>query len=127
MENRPLFFVDIIEIENILISSGKKLICWVHICLEFQSWWGLNMPAILILKCNRNKLYRQQNAYMTKAIFTAIMIDLSKYLHQYRPNVKYAVLMDNAACHDMISSFPHDNIDIVMLPPNTTGYLQVCS
>ena len=64
---------------------------------------------------------------MNKQIFTAIMMDLSTYLHEYRPNVKYAILMDNASVHDLISKLPFDNLDFVMLPPRTTAYLQVRS
>ena len=55
------------------------------------------------------------------------MMDLSKYLHEYRPNVKYAILMDNATVHDIISELPFQNLDFVMLPPRTTAYLQVRS
>ena len=54
-------------------------------------------------------------------------MDLSKYLHEYRPNVKYAILMDNATVHDIISELPFQNLDFVMLPPRTTAYLQVRS
>ena len=54
------------------------------------------------------------------------MIDLSIYLHEYRPGVKYAILMDNATVHEVIAELPHDNLDIVMLPAKTTAYLQVC-
>ena len=53
------------------------------------------------------------------------MIDLSEYLHEYRPGVKYAILMDNASVHGLLKQMPYDNLDFMMLPANTTAYLQV--
>ena len=62
---------------------------------------------------------------MTTPIFNAIMCDLSKYLNEAFEGEKFAVMLDNASMHKLIVKLPFDNIRLVYLPPNTTGYLQV--
>ena len=57
---------------------------------------------------------------MVRPIFTAIMIDLSEYLHSKYPGEKFAVIMDNAPSHGLLKDLPHENITLVMLPPNCT-------
>ena len=57
---------------------------------------------------------------MVKPIFTAIMIDLSKYLNSKYPGEKFAVMMDNCPSHSLLTDLPHENIEMVMLPPNCT-------
>ena len=61
---------------------------------------------------------------MVKPIFTAIMHDLSEYIHAKFPQEVFAVQMDNAKSHDLIEKLPYDNIKFINLPPNCTGYLQ---
>ena len=57
---------------------------------------------------------------MVKPIFTWIMIDLSEYLNLNYPGEQFAILMDNASSHDLLTELPHDNLTFVMLPPNCT-------
>ena len=65
-----------------------------------------------------------KSAYMVKPIWTAILHDLSNYLNEKYPGEKFAVMMDNAKMHDIIVELPHQNMEFIKLPPNTTGYLQ---
>ena len=62
---------------------------------------------------------------MTTPIFNAIMCDLSIYLNKDFEGEKFAVMLDNASMHKLVVELPFDNIQLVYLPPNTTGYLQV--
>ena len=57
---------------------------------------------------------------MVKPIFTAIMFDLSQYLNVKYPGEKFAVMMDNCPSHSLLKDLPHENIELVMLPPNCT-------
>ena len=67
------------------------------------------------------KLYRNlKSAFMVKPIFTAIMFDLSQYLNVKYPGEKFAVMMDNCPSHSLLKDLPHENIELVMLPPNCT-------
>ena len=57
---------------------------------------------------------------MVKPIFTWIMIELSEYLNLNYPGEQFAILMDNASSHDLLTELPYDNLTFVMLPPNCT-------
>ena len=49
------------------------------------------------------------------------MCDLSEYLNQNFEGEMFAVMMDNAKMHKLIVDLPYNNIQLVLLPPNTEG------
>ena len=50
------------------------------------------------------------------------MLRLSDYLKIRFPNQKFALLADNCPSHEVSTTIK--NLEIIMLPPKTTGYLQ---
>ena len=62
------------------------------------------------IDANRKTIFRQNN------------LRLSKHLKYHDPNGKYAIIMDNVRSHKSLVQYP--NLDLVMLEPDTTAYMQ---
>ena len=78
---------------------------------------------ILSIVSNAYKYYNNTKAWMTKEIFRKILRKIDNAVYTAHKGKKVLLLMDNAPLHKNLD-MELENIEICMLPPNTTSHYQ---